>query len=55
MLALRIFKLFNHASWVKYTGEICMKHDKRILIGILLLTTFVVNMVAPASAYAYGT
>lgn len=30
-----------------------MKHCKRLLIGILLLTTFLVNMVAPASAYDY--
>lgn len=31
-----------------------MKYGKRMLIGALLLTTFVLNMAAPASAYVYN-
>lgn len=30
-----------------------MKYDKRMLLGVLLLTTLLVNMAAPASAYSY--
>ncbi|PAV10940.1 hypothetical protein ASJ81_02185 [Methanosarcina spelaei] len=31
-----------------------MKHGKRLLMGMLLLTIFLVNLAAPASAYSYG-
>jgi hypothetical protein len=31
-----------------------MKNGKKSLIGILLLTLFLVNMTAPASAYVYN-
>jgi len=30
-----------------------MKYDNRMLLGVLLLTTLLVNMAAPASAYSY--
>ncbi|MPN36889.1 hypothetical protein SDC9_184401 [bioreactor metagenome] len=31
-----------------------MKHDKRLLIGMLLLTIFLISMAAPVSAYSYS-
>jgi hypothetical protein len=31
-----------------------MKHGKRLLIGMLLLTVFLVNITAPVSAYTYS-
>jgi hypothetical protein len=50
----KYLNILNHAFWVKYLGGKNMKHNKKMLIGVLLLAMFLVNMASPASAYSYA-